>query len=138
MKPRIIEFDEFGDERGRLVVAESDHNIPFAIKRSFWIFGSDPGVSRGKHANLLSEFVLVCVSGSCRVKTVDCEGTVDDFVLDSPTIGLFIPKMTWKEMYSFSSDAVMLALASEHYDETEYIHDYMEWKGKLSRSNCLR
>ena len=135
MKPRIIEFEEFGDERGRLVVAESNRNIPFAIKRSFWIFGSDPGVSRGKHANELSEFVLVCVSGSCRVKTVDSEGAVADFVLDSPAKGLFVPRMAWKEMYSFSSDAVMLVLSSEHYDETEYIHDYTQWKRMLSKDN---
>lgn len=128
MEPRIIEFKEFGDDRGKLVVAESEANIPFTMRRSFWIYGSDYDTIRGNHANKYSEFVLVCVSGACRVKTVDCHGVLRDYVLDSPLIGLYVPKMTWKEMYAFSDDAVLLVLASKPYDATEYIREYDEWE----------
>ncbi len=123
-KARILEFDERGDERGNLVVVEGMQDIPFSIERIFYIYGSDGEIVRGKHANINSEFVLVNVAGSCKVKVDDGRGNIEVFSLDKPRIGLYLPKLVWKEMYEFSPDSVLLCLASEHYDELEYLRDY--------------
>lgn len=123
-KARILEFDERGDERGNLVVVEGMQDVPFSIERIFYIYGSDGEIVRGKHANINSEFVLVNVAGSCKVKVDDGRGNIEVFSLDKPRIGLYLPKLVWKEMYEFSQDSVLLCLASEHYDELEYLRDY--------------
>lgn len=120
---RLLEFDERGDERGNLVIAEGAIDIPFEIKRVFYIYGSDDTVVRGKHANRESEFVLINVGGSSKVM-VDDGKTKEVILLDKPRMGLYLPSMLWKEMYDFSPDSILLVLASEHYDETEYIRDY--------------
>ena len=120
---RLLEFDERGDERGNLVIAEGAIDLPFEIKRVFYIYGSDDTVVRGKHANRESEFVLINVGGSSKVM-VDDGKTKEVILLDKPRMGLYLPSMLWKEMYDFSPDSILLVLASEHYDETEYIRDY--------------
>lgn len=124
---KIIEFGEYGDERGNLVVAEgSGRDIPFEIKRVFYMYGSDDTVIRGQHANRKTEFVLINVSGTSKVK-VDNGFETDIIELDKPRMGLYIPTMVWKDMYDFSADSVLLVLASEHYDGSEYIRDYEEF-----------
>ncbi len=124
---KIIEFGEYGDERGNLVVAEgSGRDIPFEIKRVFYMYGSDDSVIRGQHANRKTEFVLINVSGTSRVK-VDNGFETDIIELNKPRMGLYIPTMMWKDMYDFSEDSVLLVLASEHYDGSEYIRDYEEF-----------
>ena len=124
---RIIEFSDFGDERGNLVVIEGDGmDIPFDIKRVFYIYGSDSEVVRGSHANRETEFLLVNVSGTSKVR-VD-NGTEEVIVeLNKPRMGLYISSMVWKDMYDFSADSVLLVLASRHYDGNEYIRDYDEY-----------
>ena len=120
---KLIEFTQNGDERGHLVVVEGNQDIPFAIQRVFYIYGSDADVIRGRHANYRSEFVLINVAGTSKVKVDD--GTNQKvFHLDRPHIGIYLPKLIWKDMYAFSSDSVLLCLASEHYDAEEYIRDY--------------
>ncbi len=133
-KYKVIEFKEFGDEKGNLVVAEgSGFDVPFDIMRVFYIYGSDPDIKRGNHANRYTQFVLINVSGSSKV-LVDDGVTKEVIVLDKPRMGLYLGTMVWKEMYDFSSDSVLLVLASEHYIESEYIRDYdafiAEVKGK--------
>lgn len=123
---KILEFRECGDERGNLVVAEGGEDIPFAIQRVFYIYGSDQEVVRGKHANRKTEFVLINVSGVSKVK-VDNGFESNVILLDRPKIGLYLKNMLWKEMYDFSEDSVLLVLASEHYDEEEYIRNYNEF-----------
>lgn len=121
---RILEFRELGDKRGNLTVAEgSGMDIPFEIKRVFYIHGSDATVVRGQHANRDTEFVLINVSGSSKV-CVDDGHHREVIELNRPRMGLYLPKMLWKEMYDFSPDSVLLVLASEHYNESEYIRDY--------------
>lgn len=122
----IIEFAERGDERGNLVVVEGGQDIPFSIKRVFYIYDSDDTVVRGQHANRYSEFVLVNVAGKSKVRITDGK---EEFIfsLDRPRTGVYIPKMVWKEMYEFSSDSVLLVLANTHYDGNEYIRDYQEY-----------
>ena len=120
---QILEFKDFGDERGNLVVVEGGSAVPFDIQRIFYIYGSDDEVVRGCHANKYSEFVLINVCGTSKVK-VD-NGTESCIVeLNKPRMGLYIKNNIWKEMYDFSSDSILLVLASEHYDEHEYIRDY--------------
>ena len=124
---RIIEFGEYGDERGSLVVAECGGiDVPFDVKRVFYIYGSDSTIVRGRHANRRTHFVLINVAGSSKVK-ID-NGTETDIVeLNRPRMGLYLPPMLWKDMYDFSPDSVLLVLASEHYDGNEYIRDYDEY-----------
>ena len=124
---RVLQFKEYGDERGNLVVAEGDGmDIPFDIKRVFYMYGSDPDIIRGQHANRQTEFVLINVSGSSKV-LVDDGRSREVIVLDKPRMGLYMGPMIWKEMYDFSADSVLLVLASEHYQEQEYIRDYQEF-----------
>ncbi|MCM1065365.1 MAG: FdtA/QdtA family cupin domain-containing protein [Eubacterium sp.] len=121
---RIIEFADLGDERGNLVVIEGDGmDIPFDIKRVFYIYGSDSTVIRGQHANRETEFLLVNVSGSSKVK-VDNGRESAVIELNRPRMGLYLSSMLWKDMYDFSDDSVLLVLAGRHYDEKEYIRDY--------------
>ena len=123
----IINFNEYGDERGNLVVAEGDGmDVPFAIKRVFYMYGSDDEVIRGQHANRKTEFVLINVSGTSMVK-VDNGYETEIIELNKPRMGLYLKTMVWKDMYDFSPDSVLLVLASEHYDGEEYIRDYEEF-----------
>lgn len=128
MKAKKLYFEEFGDARGHLVVAEGEtpEQIPFVIKRVFYIYGSDSDVVRGCHANQKSEFVLINVSGTSKVKVMDgsCEKI---FELNNPREGVYIPAKIWKEMYDFSENSVLLVLSSEHYDKQEYIRNYADY-----------
>ncbi len=123
----MLEFPQRGDERGHLVIVEGQQDIPFDIKRIFYIYGSDETVVRGQHANRKTEFVLINVAGSCKVKVRDGKGNEAVFLLNRPHTGIYLPKMVWKDMYDFSRDSVLLCLASEHYDAAEYIREYDEY-----------
>lgn len=116
-------FKEHGDKRGNLVVLEGLQDVPFEIKRIFYIYGSDSKVVRGQHANLVSQFVLVNVCGTSKVKADDGYKS-KIFVLDKPHSGIYLPNMIWKEMYDFSTDSILLVIASTAYDSTEYIKEY--------------
>lgn len=122
----ILQFSDLGDERGKLVVIEGGQAIPFEIKRVFYIYDSDSTVVRGQHANTESEFVLINVAGQSKVRITD--GKEEVMVeLNKPMMGVYIPKLIWKDMYDFSSDSVLLVLASTHYNDSEYIRDYNEY-----------
>jgi len=123
-KVQMLEFQQRGDERGNLVIAEGGIDVPFEIKRVFYIYGSDKDVVRGQHANRKTEFVLINVAGTSKVKVKDGEGNEAIFCLNRPHTGIYLPTMVWKDMYDFSEDSVLLVLASEHYDASEYIRDY--------------
>ena len=119
-KCKLIEFNIINDEKGNLVAIESFKDVPFEIKRIFYIFGTSPEVIRGQHANKESEFVLICLKGSCKVRIYnDKEENI--VTLDQPNIGLYLPKLVWKDMYDFSHDAILLSLSSKPYDKNEYI-----------------
>lgn len=120
-------FKDLGDERGNLVVIEGDGvDIPFDIKRVFYIYGSDDTVVRGQHANRETEFLLVNVGGNSKVR-VDNGKESEIIELNTPGMGLYLPPMLWKDMYDFSKDSILLVLASRHYDGNEYIRDYQEY-----------
>ena len=127
----IITFNDLGDERGKLVVIEGNESIPFDIKRVFYIYGSDSTVVRGQHANRVSEFVLINVAGTSKVRITD--GKEEMIVeLNKPMMGVYIPKMIWKDMYDFSADSVLLVLANTHYDGNEYIRDYEDYLKEIN------
>lgn len=130
---KMIDFQQRGDERGHLVVVEENQDIPFELKRIFYMYGSDENVVRGQHANRKTEFVLINVAGSSKVLVKDGLGNEELYVLDKAHSGIYIPKMIWKDMYDFSSDSILLVLASEHYDNSEYIRDYDEYKRVMKR-----
>ena len=125
---KLLQFADFGDERGKLVVIEGNdlRGVPFDIRRVFYIYESDSTVVRGQHANRNSEFVLVNVAGSSKVMITD--GIKKEMVeLNKPMEAVYIPRMIWKEMYDFSPDSVLLVLANTHYDSHEYIRNYEEY-----------
>jgi dTDP-4-dehydrorhamnose 3,5-epimerase-like enzyme len=123
-----INFPSLGDERGSLVALEGAKTVPFEIKRVYYIFGTQPGVARGFHAHRNLRQVAVCVTGKCRMVLDDGEKREEAW-LDSPNKGLVIGEMVWREMHDFSSDCVLLVLASEHYDESDYIRLYSDFVG---------
>lgn len=123
---KILEFTEHGDEKGNLVIIEGNQDIPFDIKRVFYIYGTASSMIRGSHANRKSEFVLVNVAGTTKIKVDDGFSTAV-IELNKPRMGIYIPAMLWKDMYDFSEDSVLLVLSNEHYDSTEYIRDYDEY-----------
>ena len=124
---QMLEFPQHGDERGHLVIVEGLKDIPFEIKRIFYIYGTEKYGVRGQHANRKSRFVLINVKGSSKVKIKDGQGNEAVFSLNRPHTGIYLPNMVWKEMYDFSEDSVLLCLASEYYDSQEYIRDYKEF-----------
>jgi dTDP-4-dehydrorhamnose 3,5-epimerase-like enzyme len=124
---RIVSFPPLGDDRGSLVALEAHKTVPFDIKRVYYIFGTLSEVSRGFHAHRKLQQVAVCVTGKCRMVLDDGQRRAEVW-LDSPTKGLLIGDLVWREMHDFSPDCVLLVLASEHYDETDYIRSYDEFK----------
>lgn len=124
---KMLDFPQMGDERGHLVIVEGGREIPFDIKRVFYIYGSGRDVVRGQHANRRSEFVLINVVGTSKVKVKDGEGNEAIYCLNRPHTGIYLPNMVWKDMYDFSEDSVLLCIASTNYDASEYIRDYEEF-----------
>ena len=127
---KVLNFGDLGDERGKLVVVEGARDIPFEIKRVFYIYGSDSEVVRGQHANIESEFVLINVGGTSKVR-IDNGHSEAIIELNKPMMGLYIPTMVWKDMYDFSEYSILLVLASTHYKGIEYIRDYEEYKKEM-------
>ena len=121
-----IKFKETGDERGSLVVIEGAESIPFEVKRLYYIFNTLEGVSRGFHAHRKLKQVLVAVSGSCEI-VLDDGSKRESVMLDDPSMAIYIDTCIWRELHQFSPDCVLLCLASEHYDESDYIRDYEEF-----------
>lgn len=119
-------FQPHGDERGQLVALEEQVNIPFEVKRVYYIYGTGEGVRRGFHAHKALEQVLICVHGFCTV-LIDDGAERNEVLLEQPFEGLYIGPGIWREMHDFSSDAVLLVLASHLYDEADYIRDYEEF-----------
>lgn len=136
LKAKIKElmFAPHGDSRGQLIALETlSEQVPFEVKRVYYIYDTTPGTVRGKHAHRNLRQVLICVSGAC---TIECEmpdGTKSEYRLDWPDRGLLIEGLVWRNMKDFSKDAVLLVLASEHYDEADYIREYAVFRKECGR-----
>lgn len=119
-------FQPHGDERGQLIAIEEQKDIPFAIKRVYYMYDTGEGVVRGHHAHKSLEQILVCVHGSCKIR-LDNGREKKAVALEKPYEGLYVSNAMWREMYDFSPDAVLMVFASELYDEDDYIRDYEEF-----------
>lgn len=118
-----IELPNLGDHRGSLVVAEANKNLPFDIKRLYYIFDSKPDIPRGFHAHRQLTQVAFCIRGKFKM-LMDNGNDKQEVVLDEPNKGLVIPPMVWHEMHDFSEDCIILVLADDHYNEADYIRSY--------------
>lgn len=123
MKIEKIVFDIKGDARGSLVALEANKNVPFEVKRVYYITDTQPEVVRGYHAHKNLKQILICVHGSCKIGLDDGKEKTE-VLLDKMNEGLYLESNIWRTMYDFSDGAVLLVLASEFYDETDYIRDY--------------
>lgn len=120
------QFQQHGDDRGNLTALEEGKEIPFSIKRVYYMYDTGEGVRRGYHAHKALEQILVCVHGECKILLDD--GKEKKIAhLDKPYEGIYLAHNIWREMYDFSPDAVLLVLASELYDERDYIRDYEDF-----------
>ena len=119
-------FQPHGDDRGQLVALEEFKDIPFKIKRVYYMYDTLPNVTRGYHAHKNLKQILICIHGSCKIK-LDNGKEKKIVPLEKPYEGLYVDNNMWREMYDFSNDAVLMVLASELYDENDYIRDYDEF-----------
>lgn len=126
MDINIIKLEEHGDERGTLIALEQMKNIPFEIKRVYYMYDTVKGVRRGFHAHKCLKQILICVSGSCKI-LLDNGTEKAEVLLDTPNKGLIIESNIWREMFDFSPGAVLMVLASELYDESDYIRNYEDF-----------
>lgn len=123
---RQVKLQRNTDEHGELTVFEGDRKIPFDIKRLFYIKNVKKGEIRGKHANKKSEFIMICLKGSVKIKVSN--GYKEKIIcLNESSDALYIPKRIWKDMYDFNNDCILLVLSNEYYDKDEYIRDYNEY-----------
>ena len=123
MNYRLINFQKHGDERGMLIALETNNEVPFEIKRVYYMYDTLSNVRRGFHAHKKLEQILICIHGECKIHLDDGKET-EEILLNKPYEGLYITNDMWREMYDFSPDAVLLVLASELYDESDYIRNY--------------
>lgn len=132
VKYDLLNFTVRGDHTGNLVALEKGTDFPFDIKRVYYIWGTDKNAIRGKHAHRKLEQVIVCTSGSCDFILDDGHerATVH---LDNPAVGLHIKSNIWREFTNFSPDCVVMVLASEHYDEDDYIRDYNQFLSEVAK-----
>ncbi|MBA0164164.1 FdtA/QdtA family cupin domain-containing protein [Pectobacterium atrosepticum] len=126
MQIKIIQLQMHGDDRGVLVALEEGKNIPFEIKRVYYLFKTKDGVRRGFHAHKALKQVAIAVRGSCRFLLDDGNEKVE-LLLDNPAQGIIIEPHFWHEMYDFSDDCVLMVLADQPYDESDYIRNYDEF-----------
>ena len=126
MEVKMYQFPPHGDDRGQLVAIEAMKDLPFEVKRVYYIYDTLAGVRRGFHAHRDLQQVLFCIHGSCKL-LLDNGTEQVNVLLDDPAEGLLIENPIWREMYDFSPGAVLLVMASEYYDEADYIRNYDEF-----------
>ncbi len=126
------QFQQHGDERGQLVALEEFADIPFEIKRVYYMYETRAGVIRGRHAHKSLEQILICIHGSCKV-LLDNGNEKKIVFLEKPYEGLYVPGNMWREMYDFSQDAVLMCLASDLYQEDDYIRNYDEFISRFKK-----
>lgn len=130
MNYKIMKLKAMVDERGKLIALENGKNLPFEIKRVYYIFDTSPKFDRGGHAHANLEQLMLCLAGSCEF-ILDDGKNKEKIILNSPELGLYIGKNMWREMKNFSYDCRLVVLASDFYDENEYIRNYDEFLESL-------
>lgn len=127
---RLYHLPYYPDARGDLTVGELGCGLPFVPKRYFVVYSVPGPENRGDHAHIACEQFMLCLKGSCKVM-VDDGSNSEDVLMDGPTLGLYVPPMVWAKEHRYSSDAVLLVLASEVYQSEDYIRDYDEYLRSL-------
>lgn len=130
----LLDFKIMGDERGSLIALEENHNVPFDVKRVYYIFGTKVDVHRGKHAHKNLRQLAICVCGSCKFLLDNGQDKIH-VELNSPTQGLLIEGVMWREMYEFSEDCVLMVLADNYYNENDYIRNYEDFLKELNHDS---
>ena len=125
-----LKFPSLGDSRGSLVALESSEIVPFNIKRVYYLFDTKDNVTRGNHAHKKLKQVMLCIKRSCMV-SLDNGFSRECVNLNSPINGILVEGLIWREMSNFSKDCILLVIASENYDESDYIRDYNEFKKSI-------
>lgn len=125
-KVEMVNLRVMGDSRGSLIALEKGGNVPFDVKRVYYIFNTQPNVSRGVHAHKQLKQLLIATSGSCTIRCI-YSGEQKEITLDNPTVGLLIEGLVWREMHNFSKDCVLMVAASDYYSEDDYIRNFDEF-----------
>ena len=126
-EPYLIELQKIGEEEiGYISVAQAASNVPFEIKRVYWIYQTPESVERGNHAHKNTLQLLICVRGKIKITLENRQRKVVEFVLDNPNQGLFIPNYYWRKLHFFE-EAICLCLSSSEYSEEDYIREYQEF-----------
>lgn len=128
-----IELPNLGDHRGSLIVAEANRNIPFSIQRLYYISGAQPDVPRGFHAHKQLQQIAFGVQGSCKM-LMDNGKEKQEVLIAQSNKGLLIPPMVWHEMHDFSEDCILLVLANDYYDESDYIRNYDQFLNEVDQT----
>lgn len=123
MNRNLIELKDITDERGSLIAIENLKNIPFEIKRVYYLFNLENDKPRGFHAHKSLKQLIICISGECDF-ILNNGVSEQTFHLNSPTQAILCESLVWREMINFSSNAILLVLASDFYNEDDYIRDY--------------
>jgi dTDP-4-dehydrorhamnose 3,5-epimerase-like enzyme len=131
---KLSELNILGDNRGSLVALESLNNVPFDIKRVYYIYNTLTDIARGFHAHKQLQQLAICVSGSCTF-VMDDGIAREEVILNEPNKAIFIDKMIWHEMYNFTPDCILLVVASDVYDELDYIRKYEHFKSEISNAS---
>ena len=126
MEIKLIQLQSHGDDRGSLVSLEEQKNIPFPIKRVYYMFDTKDKVRRGFHAHKKLKQLAIVLKGSCRFLLDDGKEKIK-MLLDNPAQGLYIESFVWREMFDFSEDCVLVVLADAFYDEEDYVRNYEEF-----------
>lgn len=124
---KMLQFSCYKDNYGSLVPIETMENVPFNVKRIYYIYEVENKMRRGYHSHRDLEQALICVHGSVKIH-VRTPFESEEVLLDDPTKALYIGPMVWREMYDFTDSAVLLVLASEHYTVSDYIRNYSEYE----------
>ena len=135
MKSQIIDLPKITDPRGNLTFLQYPNQIPFKIERTFWTYDVPGGEIRGGHAYKTQEEIIIALSGSFDIYTIDNSGKKKVFSLNRSYYGLYIPAGTWRHIENFSTNALALHLSSTKYSEEDYIRDFIEFNQSIENEN---
>lgn len=129
----LLDFKPLGDDRGQLFSIEANKSISFNIKRVYYMFNMKSDVPRGFHAHKELQQVAICIKGSCKI-LIDDGTNKEEIVIDKPNTGIIIDKLIWHEMHDFSEDCILMVIASDVYDESDYLRNYDDFLKFLGNS----
>lgn len=134
MQIKTVQLQDYSDDRGSLIALEDQKNVPFQIRRIYYIFNTKDAVSRGFHAHKNLTQMVIAIRGSCRF-VLDDGSKRSEIVMNNPAQGVLVESLMWREMHEFSDDCILMVLASSHYDESDYIRNYEQFIESVKQSD---